>query len=58
MGEIQEILHNLTPASALAEITAALQTILPLVADEDRLDFIVKLIGGAGEDKVASMVHL
>jgi hypothetical protein len=58
MAGIHEILQKLTPASALAEIAAALKTILPLVADDERLAFVVELIGGAGDDKVASMVHL
>ena len=48
----------MTPEKALIEIGAALKKILPLVADEDRLNFVVNLIGGAGDDQVASMVHL
>ena len=58
MAGIQEILTDMNPAAALAEIVAALKAILPLVTEEDRLNFVVNLIGGAGDDKVASMVHL
>ena len=58
MAGIQEILKSMTPATAMAEIAATLKTILPLVTDEDRLNFVVNLIGGAGDDKVSSMVHL
>lgn len=58
MSEIQECLNRLTPDKALEEIEAALNKILPLVTDEDRLNFVVQLIGGASDDKVASMVHL
>ena len=58
MAKIPEILKSMTPAKAMAELAAALKTILPLVTDEDRLNFVVNLIGGAGDDKVASMVHL
>lgn len=58
MAGIQEILQRLAPAQALAELAVALKTILPLVTEEDRLNFVVDLIGGAGDDKVASMVHL
>jgi len=43
---------------ALTEIGAALKKILPLVTDEDRLNFVVNLIGGASDDQVASLVHL
>ncbi len=48
----------MTPEKALKEVEAALKKILPLVTEEDRLNFVVNLIGGAGDDKVASMVHL
>ncbi len=58
MPGIQERLDRMAPLKALDEIEAALKKILPLVTDEDRLNFVVNLIGGGGEDKVASMVHL
>lgn len=58
MAGIKKILAGLAPPQALAEIGGALQQILPLVTPEDRLNFVVQLIGGAGDDKVASMVHL
>ncbi len=58
MAGIREILERLPPAQALAEIGRALKNLLPLVTEEDRLNFIVQLIGGASDDKVASMMHL
>jgi hypothetical protein len=58
MAGIQERLDRMAPEKALTEIGAALKKILPLVADEDRLNFVVNLIGGASDDQVASMVHL
>jgi hypothetical protein len=58
MAGIQERLDRMTPENALIEIGAALKKILPLVTDEDRLNFVVNLIGGASDDQVASMVHL
>ncbi len=48
----------MTPEKALKEIEGALKRTLPLVTDEERLNFVVSLIGGANDDKVASMVHL
>ena len=48
----------MTPEKALKEIRGALKKILPLVTEEERLDFVVNLIGGTSDDKVASMVHL
>ena len=58
MPGIQERLDRMTPQKALTEIAAALRKVLPLVTDEDRLNFVVNLIGDASDDKVASMVHL
>ena len=58
MPGIQERLDRMTPEKALTEIAEALKKILPLVTDEDRLNFVVNLIGGASDDQVASMVHL
>lgn len=58
MPGIKECIDRMTPEKALREIEAALKRTLPLVTDDDRLNFVVNLIGGAGEDKVASMVHL
>ena len=56
--EILELLARMAPEAALEEIGKALQHLLPAVSQEDRLNFVVNLIGGAGDDKVASMVHL
>ena len=58
MAGIQEILERLAPAKALLEIAGALKKILPLVTDDERLNFMVNLLGGASDDKVASLVHL
>jgi hypothetical protein len=57
MAGIREIMERMAPAKALAEIAKALKKILPLVTEEDRLNFVVHLIGSASDDKVASMVH-
>ena len=58
MAELREILDRMTPTQALAKIAGALKTILPMVTEADRLNFVIHLIGGTGDDKVASMVHL
>jgi hypothetical protein len=58
MAEIQELLDRMPPEEALNEIAGVLKRLVPVVGDEARLDFVVKLIGGAGDDKVASLVHL
>ncbi len=58
MAGMNELLAGMAPKAALDEIAAALQKLLPTVSEEHRLNFVVNLIGGAGDDKVASMVHL
>ena len=55
---IQELLARMAPEAALEEIGTALKKLLPTVSEENRLNFVVNLIGGAGDDQVASMVHL
>ena len=58
MAGIQELLARMAPEAALEEIGTALKKLLHAVSEENRLNFVVNLIGGAGDDKVASMVHL
>jgi hypothetical protein len=58
MTGIQEWLERMAPEAAINEIAAALKKVLPLVSDEERLNFVMQIVGGAGHDKVASMVHL
>ena len=58
MAGIQAMLERMAPEKAMAEIAAALKKILPLASDEERLNVVVNLIGGASDDQVASMVHL
>jgi hypothetical protein len=58
MAGIKEGLERMAPEKALSEIAVALKTLLPVVTEEERLNFVVQLIGGASDDQVASMVHL
>ncbi len=58
MAKIQELLDRLPPEAALAEIAAALPKLLPAVSEAGRLEFVKQIVGGAGDDKVTSLVHL
>lgn len=58
MDEIQEIINRIEPEKALTRLGVALSGLFALVSEEVRLDFVVGLIGEAGTDKVASLVHL
>ena len=58
MDEIQKIINQTGPEKALAGLGAVLRELVSQVSEELRLDFVVNLIGEAGADKVASLVHL
>jgi hypothetical protein len=58
MGKIQELLDNLASEAAPEEIAAALKKLLPAVSQEGRRNFVRQIAGDAGDDKVASLVHL
>lgn len=58
MDEIQEIINRIEPEKALTRLKVALRGLFSQVSEEIRLDFVVGLIGEAGADKVASLVHL
>ncbi len=58
MAGIMACLEQMAPEAALQEIGTALKQLLPAVSEEGRMDFVMQLLDGAGDDKVASMVHL
>lgn len=58
MDEIQEIINQMEPEKALTKLGVVLRGLFSQVSEELRLDFVVTLIGEAGADKVASLVHL
>lgn len=58
MDEIQEIINRIEPEKALTRLGVVLRGLFSQVSEEIRLDFVVDLIGEAGADKVASLVHL
>ena len=58
MSQIQEILDRMASDQALSQMTAALKKLFPLISEEEQLNFVANLLSGAGDDKVASMVHL
>lgn len=58
MDEIQEIINQIEPEKALSRLGVVLRGLFAQVNEELRLDFVVGLIGEAGADKVASLVHL
>ena len=55
---IQQIANDMLPEKALKEIAVVTKRLFALLDEKDRLDFVMNLIGDAGTDKVASLVHL
>lgn len=58
MAGILKFLDRMSPEAALGEIAQALKKLLPAVSEEERLNFVMQIVGSRGDDKVASMVHL
>ncbi len=55
---LQQIIDSMDPEDALAVLAAAVSRLLPVLGEEARLIFVMKLVGAAGGDKVSSLVHL
>ena len=55
---IQQIAEDMSPETALKEIAMVAKRLFSLLDEKARLDFVMDLIGDAGTDKVASLVHL
>lgn len=58
MKILDDILDAMEPAEALTSLGPHLHRILTHLDEETRVDFITGLLQDAGQDKVASMVHL
>jgi hypothetical protein len=56
--QLQHLLDSMDPEEALAALAAAAKKLLPLLGEEARLNFMLRLVGAAGGDKVGSLVHL
>lgn len=55
---IQQIAEDMSPETALKEIAMVAKKLFSPLDEKARLDFVMDLIGDAGTDKVASLVHL
>ncbi|MCJ7601468.1 MAG: hypothetical protein MUO63_08185 [Desulfobulbaceae bacterium] len=58
MKKLHEVLEEKSPQEALSLIAEEAKSFMIHVSEQDRLDFVMKLIGNAGADNVASMVNL
>jgi hypothetical protein len=57
-NRIAELLRGMDPEAALTALAQAAKKIFPLLDAEAKMAFWVNLLGEAGGDKTASMVHL
>jgi len=58
MTEIRKIMADMAPEAALSEISKILQDLFSSLDDETKMDFLSRLFGPSGTDKVSSLVHL
>lgn len=57
MAAIQNIIDEMDPQEAVAEMAIALKRLLPILDDDARTAFVMNLMEDSPEDKVSSMVH-
>jgi hypothetical protein len=58
LEQIRKIANEMTPDEALAALALTVRELLSVLGEEARIKFVMNLIGEAGTDKVASLVHL
>jgi hypothetical protein len=58
VDKIQELVHNMDPQEAASTLAFVAKDLFSLLNEDDRIKFVMDLIGDSGDDKVSSMVHL
>lgn len=56
--KLKQIIEQMEPREAASSLALILKELFMLIDEDDRVQFIVNLVGNAGDDKVASLVHL
>lgn len=56
--ELKDIINRMEPDKALSAMVEVIKELLPLLDESVRVDFVIKLLGETGSDKVASLVDL
>ncbi|AFM24776.1 hypothetical protein Desti_2075 [Desulfomonile tiedjei DSM 6799] len=57
-GKIQELVETMDPHEAATELADAAKGLFSLLGEEALRDFLTKLIGDGGQDKITGLVHL
>jgi hypothetical protein len=56
--KIRQIVKQMEPGEAASSLALVIKDLFLLIDEDERSQFIVNLVGNAGEGKVASLVHL
>jgi hypothetical protein len=56
--KIKQIIKQMGPGEAASSLALVVKDLFLLIDEDERSQFIVNLLGNAGDDKVASLVHL
>lgn len=57
-GRIEQLIEAMDPVEAAGEIADAAKKLFSLLGEEARREFLTKLIGDEGQDKITGLVHL
>ncbi len=57
-GRIQELVESMDPLEAAKEMADAAKKLFSLLGEEALRDFLARLIGDEGQDKLLGLVHL
>jgi hypothetical protein len=57
-GRIQELVESLDPLEAAMEMADAAKKLFSVLGEDALRDFLTKLIGNEGQDKITGLVHL
>ena len=58
MNEIARIVSRMEPNAAAQALAQAARDVFPLLSDGEQREFIERMLGEPGEDKVGGLVHL
>lgn len=57
-ARIQEIVESMDPLEAAMEMADAAKKLFSVLGEEALRDFLTRLIGNGGKDKITGLVHL
>ncbi len=57
-GRIEQLVESMDPLQAATEMADAAKQLFAVLGEEALRDFLSKLIGDEGKDKITGLVHL